>query len=187
MMTVAALMQAHPETVSADLPVTMLERRFLDSGFSGFPVVDDDRLIGVVSRYDIVRSLITERSHAEQISEFYSTTRPICAEDEIKSLEATAAQVGVRIAKLRVEDVMTRTVISIDVSESIQGLASLMLEGHLHRLPVVSMAVSSALSRRWIWFVPLRRCGLRNDLMRATNFASSQAAANDERHRPVQI
>lgn len=137
MMTVAALMQAHPETVSADLPVTMLERRFLDSGFSGFPVVDDDRLIGVVSRYDIVRSLITERSHAEQISEFYSTTRPICAEDEIKSLEATAAQVGVRIAKLRVEDVMTRTVISIDVSESIQGLASLMLEGHLHRLPVV--------------------------------------------------
>jgi len=137
MLTVATLMQSHPKTVPADMPLTTLERLFMTSGFAGFPVVDGKRLIGVVTRSDIVRSMITERSHAEQVSEFYSTTRPTSPEEEKESLDAIAARVGVRIAGLRVEDAMIRTVVSVDASEPITRLAETMLDGHLHRLPVV--------------------------------------------------
>lgn len=136
MFTVATLMQSHPETVPADMPLPTLERLFLESGFSGFPVVEGDRLIGVVSRSDVVRSLIAERSRAEEVSEFYSITSST-RDEEQKSLEAIAAQVGVRLAGLSVSDAMSRSVVSVESSESIRRLAELMLEGHLHRLPVV--------------------------------------------------
>lgn len=137
MLTVANIMQAKPKTVSAETPITDLERRFFSDGFTGFPVVRDEKLIGVVSRSDVIRSLLTERSHAEQISEFYSTTRPTSTEEVEKSLESIAAQVGVRLAGLTAEDVMSRNVVTANPTQSLESLARLMLEGHLHRLPVV--------------------------------------------------
>jgi CBS domain-containing protein len=100
--------------------------------------VEEDRLVGVISRSDIVRSLVTERSRVEQISDFYCGALTVNAEDPAESLEACAAQVGVRLAEQLVKDAMSRNVVSIESSESLQSLAKLMTEGHLHRLPVVN-------------------------------------------------
>lgn len=137
MLTVASLMQSKPETVRPDLTLIKLERLFLTSGFTGFPVVQDARLVGVVSRSDIVRSLLTERSRVEQVSTFYGETGPVPAEASHQSLEQIAAQVGVRTAALHVADVMIHNVVSIGPRESVRTLAEMMYEGHLHRLPVV--------------------------------------------------
>jgi CBS domain-containing protein len=137
MMNVTALMRTHPTTVSPAMSVQNLESLFLSSGFTGFPVVEDDRLVGVVSRSDIVRSLLTERSRAEQASSFYASMGPETSDAETESLDAIAAQVGVRLTRLKVEDVMIRNVVRVESSESIQSVAKLMRDGHLHRLPVV--------------------------------------------------
>jgi CBS domain-containing protein len=138
MLTVEKLMQSNPRTVSPDMTLVNLERLFLSTKFMGFPVVEEDRLVGVISRSDIIRSLVTERSRAEQISDFYCGAPSVNADDPTESLEACAAQVGVRLAEKLVQDAMSRNVVSIESSESLQGLAKLMTEGHLHRLPVVN-------------------------------------------------
>jgi CBS domain-containing protein len=135
MMNVAAIMQKHPETVSPEMTLSRLEQRFIESRFTGFPVVEGGRL--VVSRSDVVRSLLTERSRAEQISDFYSQMGPASDEEAARSLEAIAAQVGVRLAALRVADVMIVNVVTIESDQSVRDLARLMLEGEFHRLPVV--------------------------------------------------
>jgi len=137
MLNVTALMRNHPTTVSPDMSVQNLESLFLSSGFTGFPVVENDRLVGVVSRSDIVRSLLTERSRAEQTSSFYASMGPETSNAEIESLDAIAAQVGVRLAHMKVEDVMIRNVVRVESSESLRSVAKLMRDGHLHRLPVV--------------------------------------------------
>lgn len=138
MLNVEKIMQADPKTVSPEMTLVNLERLFLSTRFTGFPVVKEDHLIGVISRSDIIRSLVTERSRAEQLSDFYCGAQVLSTEDPAQSLEATAAQVGVRLAEQRVEDAMVRNVVSIESSESLQHLAQLMLDGHLHRLPVVN-------------------------------------------------
>jgi len=138
MLNVERIMQSHPKTVSPDMTLTNLEELFLSTKFTGFPVVKEDRLIGVVSRSDIIRSLVTERSRAEQLSDFYCGAQLLSEEDPIQSLEATAARVGVRLAEQHVEDAMVRNVVSVESSESVQRLAQIMVDGHLHRLPVVN-------------------------------------------------
>jgi len=138
MLTVAAIMQTHPETVSRETSLNRLEERFLESGFTGFPVVEDGRLIGVVSRSDIVTSLLTERSRAEQVSDFCSQMGPVSEADIARSLESIATQVGLRLASMTVADMMIENVVTIEGDRPVQELAQLMLEGSLHRLPVVA-------------------------------------------------
>ena len=138
MITVERVMQSKPRAVSPEMPLVQLEELFLTEGVSGFPVVRDDHLIGVISRSDIVRSLVTERSRVEQVSGFHHSLGVFDPDDSAQSLEAIAAQVGVRFAELRVEDAMVRNVVTVEYSESLQGLAQIMVEGHLHRIPVVN-------------------------------------------------
>jgi CBS domain-containing protein len=137
MLTVGTLMQTHPKTVLPDMTINRLESLFLSSGFTGFPVVEGDRLVGVVSRSDIIRSLLTERSRAEQVSDFCSSMGPAGVEEPEQSLDAIAAQVGVRLSQMKVEDVMIHNVVRVESSESAAAVAKLMLDGHLHRVPVV--------------------------------------------------
>jgi len=138
MLNVERIMQSDPKTVSPDMSLVNLEQLFLSAKFTGFPVVKENRLVGVISRSDIIRSLVTERSRAEQLSDFYCGAQVLSTDDPVQSLEATAAQVGVRLAEQSVEDVMVHNVVSIESSESVQNLAKLMLDGHLHRVPVVN-------------------------------------------------
>lgn len=138
MLNAGALMQSDPRTVPPDMTLVNLERLFLSTRFTGFPVVNEDRLIGVISRSDIIRALATERSRAEQLSDFYCGAQLQNPDSPDRSLEATAAQVGVRLAEQRVEDAMVRNVVSIESSESLQRLTQLLLNGHFHRLPVVN-------------------------------------------------
>jgi predicted transcriptional regulator len=65
------VMQIRIHAVPPEMPLAQLEQEFLDKRVSGFPVVDDGQLIGVVSRSDIVRQLEVERQLAENTSDFY--------------------------------------------------------------------------------------------------------------------
>ena len=46
------------ETLDASLDVVSAAQHFLDSPFRRFPVLRDGKLVGQVSRYDILKSLI---------------------------------------------------------------------------------------------------------------------------------
>ena len=55
--TVADVMTADPITVSADAPLEDLASRLSEQDISRLPVLDGDRLIGIVSKHDIVRAI----------------------------------------------------------------------------------------------------------------------------------
>jgi len=54
---VSDYMTVETETVDADMSIIDLAERFLDTGFRRFPVVDNHRLVGQISRRDVLRAL----------------------------------------------------------------------------------------------------------------------------------
>lgn len=56
---VSEYMTVDIETVDASMSIIDLAERFLDSGFRRFPVVDNHRLVGQISRRDVLRALET--------------------------------------------------------------------------------------------------------------------------------
>lgn len=54
---VSEFMTREVETVSADMSIVDLASLFVDSGFRRYPVVKDNRLVGQISRRDVLRAL----------------------------------------------------------------------------------------------------------------------------------
>ena len=50
-------MTADVETVDADMNIIDLAQKFLQSGFRRFPVLRNNRLVGQISRRDVLRAL----------------------------------------------------------------------------------------------------------------------------------
>ena len=54
---VADFMTHNVETIDADMNIVDLAQRFLDSGYRRFPVLRNNRLVGQISRLDVLRAL----------------------------------------------------------------------------------------------------------------------------------
>jgi CBS domain-containing protein len=134
--TARQIMCSEVHTVHPDLTLPELEREFLAHQASGFPVVDQGKLVGVVSRSDIVRQLCVERTLAQTVSDYYRAEAGIGA-DPAESLNEVATRVGRRLEQLHVRDVMVRALISAAPDQPVADVARLLLEHHIHRVPVV--------------------------------------------------
>jgi CBS domain-containing protein len=135
-LNVRDLMHARIHTVSPDLPLAELEQEFLDKGVGGFPVVDADELVGVVSRSDVVRQLDVERQLAERTSDFYWDQTGF-HEEPAESIDQITSRVGQRIEDLHVRDLMSTHLVVVSVDDSLTVLAQKFLEHHIHRVLVV--------------------------------------------------
>src|SRR3990172_1954908 len=115
------IMQAKPRSVSPETTLPELQRTLLSAKMSGFPVVQDGRLVGVVSRSDVVRQLSVEQSLGEILSDYQ---RDAGGENGDEALvERVAQHVGRRIEKLRVADVMITGVLSVPPDAPLQLVA----------------------------------------------------------------
>lgn len=54
---VSSYMSTGVETVDAEMSIVDLAQKFLDGGFRRFPVMKDNRLVGQISRRDVLRAL----------------------------------------------------------------------------------------------------------------------------------
>lgn len=125
----------NPEVLTVDQEVTVRELAsfLIENQISGAPVSDaDGALVGVVSLTDIVASssddlgLTTDRRNPG----FY-----------LRDLEETYGEEDVRQFHIEepgrlVKEIMTPTVFSVEAGATVAEVASLMLEGHLHRVLV---------------------------------------------------
>jgi CBS domain-containing protein len=58
--TVESVMRRDPVTVTPDLPLSRLLQQLIEMGVKSFPVVqvvDNDRLVGIISREDVLKAL----------------------------------------------------------------------------------------------------------------------------------
>lgn len=137
-LTAADIMQKRVVTVAPSLDLPELERRFLAERVSGFPVVENGRLVGVVARSDVVRQICVERSIAEQLSDFYRDEAGFAAPaTPVESFTEIALRVGRRIDALTVGDVMSPEPVTVPAGAGVVEVARVMVDRHVHRLPVV--------------------------------------------------
>lgn len=54
---VSDFMTTDTQTVDAEMSIVDLAQHFVDTGFRRFPVVDGNRLVGQISRRDVLRAL----------------------------------------------------------------------------------------------------------------------------------
>jgi CBS domain-containing protein len=93
-------------TVSPETPVRELERRFVQHDFNGFPVVDAGVLVGVVTKFDILKAFVfTPQSVVPRYDELSERTAAEIMTREIMTFspEAPLTRVLQTLIDLRVK------------------------------------------------------------------------------------
>jgi CBS domain-containing protein len=133
---VADIMQRKVLTIAPGKTLPELERALLRSRVSALPVVErSGKMIGIVSRSDVVRQLCLERSLGEAMADVYRDQTDASFDE--KSRRVVAEAIGQRMEQLCVRDVMIRDVLTVPPDLPLVKAAQLMVERRIHRLPVV--------------------------------------------------
>lgn len=124
-MKAADIMTPHVETVAADATVGQAIRVMLQKRISGLPVVDGKgQLVGMITEGDFLRRKeLGTAPHPHWLVAFL--TPGSTAEDYTRSHGR------------RVEEVMTRDVVSVTETEPVEAIVRLMEKHSIKRLPVV--------------------------------------------------
>jgi len=112
-------------------------RVFSREKISGAPVVNGDRVIGVISNSDIVKFMHTKLSKTEFSSQNPSLSMILLDLANIGRDFLTFKKECNRISKTKVKDVMKREVLVISLDTGLIDIADLMEKKDVNRLPVV--------------------------------------------------
>jgi CBS domain-containing protein len=134
--TIAEIMQKKVKTIGPDKTLPDLERELLRWRIGAMPVVErGGKLVGIVSRSDVVRQLCLERSLGEAMADAYRDQTD--ASFATKTESTIGGAIGQRMERLRVRDVMICDVLTVSPDLPVTKAAQLLIERRIHRLPVV--------------------------------------------------
>lgn len=133
---VSDVMRTGVRCVGPQMLLVELEEWLLRERVGGAPVVEDGRVVGIISRSDIVKHLQVGQSQAELMSSFY-----VEPEDPERALLSERERVAESVASQRqravVSDAMSRDLLSVGPDEPLAAAARLMVEHGVHRLLVM--------------------------------------------------
>ena len=116
-------------TIHPEATVEELARLLIEHKISGVPVVDNEKkLVGIVTENDLIRK--NKRFHIPTVIRLFDAYILLGsgkAEEEIKKMAATT-----------VNEIYTQKVVSITEETSLEDIATIMAEQHIHLLPVLS-------------------------------------------------
>jgi len=135
-LTAQDIMKRGVRCVTLDMTMSDLERALIRDEVSGFPVVHEGKLVGIVSRSDVVRQLCVEQSVAEVVSDYYRDSTGF-APTRAQSLHRISEMVGESIEHKCVKDFMVHQLITVAPTQPVEEVASLLVRNHIHRVPVV--------------------------------------------------
>ncbi len=133
-MKVSDVMNVKPVTVQADDLVSEAARKLRENKISGMPVLDGERLVGIVSESDLLRLLSVEEEGGlwlpSPFEVFEVPFRDLVRWERMRT--------GMdEIPKKRVSDVMSRNLHEVDPEDTVEEAASIMTHHRINRLPVV--------------------------------------------------
>jgi CBS domain-containing protein len=112
-----------------------LRRLLIESDVSGAPVVDDGRLVGIISRSDLVRvEELFESLDAEVLDEEWQENQ---ADGFLHAPPPTFAEFRRRLSELKVKDAMRSQVVTCSPQTAVTEVAAEMVRHHIHRVVVV--------------------------------------------------
>lgn len=148
------VMHADLLTVAPDVLLDELRQRLLESRVSGLPVVDGGRLVGIVSRTDLVRvAALAEALDGALVEEWQERTGHMGGGDmgggDMGGGDMGGGDMGgsgpptadqafrQRLGQLRVRDAMRSQVVTCTRRAPLADVARAMLTSHVHRVVVV--------------------------------------------------
>lgn len=128
-LTARDIMTPEPITVGSEMAVTEAARVMVDERIGALPVVDGDKLVGLVTEGDLImQDVKLEFPTYIQLLDGFIMYPPATTRFEHELKKAVAARVG---------DVMTPNPITVQAETSVEDLATLLVEKDVSRVPVL--------------------------------------------------
>jgi len=119
-------------TVRADQTVRDAARIMADKRFSGLPVVDDEgNLVGIVTEADLLEH--SQKLKVHPVRKSWSWVSPYTDLSDLVSFRQGLDH----LAGLKISDVMSRKVVTVEEDTSLEEIASLMVQHNVNRVPVL--------------------------------------------------
>ena len=130
--TVSDIMTPNPLTVDSGSSVTEAARIMVERGIGALPVVEGDKLVGLVTEGDlIVKDIKLEYPTYIHLLDGFIMYPPSTTKFEHELKKAVAATVG---------DVMTADPITVQVNASVEDAATVLVDRDVSRVPVLDGA-----------------------------------------------
>lgn len=129
---ISEIMSKNPITIDVSASLYEVEKQLNQHSIRHLPVVDGEKLVGVISRSDLLRISITDLNEAE---------------DGVES---------VIFDNYTIPQVMTKVPVFIDISSTLKDAAQLLTRQSFHSLPVldngklVGIVTTTDLIRYWL-------------------------------------
>lgn len=131
-------MQAHVVTIGPDASLHDLAELLVRERVLGVPVIEGVRLVGVVSRSDLVHSLSLEHSLVGYLAEEVSD--PGAPEEVVAASERILTECAHELAGQTVRDVMSVDPVVVAPDDSIEAVADRLVAHRVHRVLVTENA-----------------------------------------------
>ncbi|MDH3365815.1 MAG: CBS domain-containing protein [Thermoplasmata archaeon] len=122
-------------TLSPDMPVREATALLAEKDVSGAPVLDGDKIVGIFSEADILRSLKTTKKNLRLVFPSISSIG-IAFQEELVQRELLEAYED--IGSRPVSEVMSTDIHTIDANLTVKDAVMAMVLNDVNRLPVVS-------------------------------------------------
>jgi CBS domain-containing protein len=124
---VADLMEENPVSTKPGTSLIELVRQLKRYGLRAVPVVDEDgKLVGVVSETDL---FLKDKGVPFSMEKVPTLLGEMVAEDELQDFEPTR--------RVKVEEVMSDSLVTLDPSATLEDAAMLMHKRHFSLIPIV--------------------------------------------------
>ncbi len=115
-------------TVKPADTVETLARLLMDNKISGTPVVDDSmQMVGIVTENDLIRK--NKRLHIPTVIRLFDAYVMVGSKNMEKEI--------MNMAAMTVDEICTKKVLSIEEETTLDEIATIMAEQHIHLLPVL--------------------------------------------------